>query len=1011
MTLAQNKSALSQAWLSVVEIEGLGFVEDGSGYTYRFCTAVPGFAPKKPVHSTTNQYRPYLTQPIDILAQEAPEFGGIPSIGSVEIEILDFMDMMTGIQGNLPAAAAGIAEDIDDDDTSFDVDDGSVFSAGDQIHLGAEALVVDSVSTNTLTVQRAQFGTDARSHKTGENVYSVSPFIIGRRATVYLLPIKASSWDEKELIGEFVVSDPEFVDFNVWRFHCRSQLRYLNRYWPKEVQQWEVLADVEDTAIKLAPLSGASKGLEGSSDVYTFRTKRKEVIRVSGDTGGAMEIQGRAMNDTDFAEIKAGDKLTRIITMNHIEGGVSDASYSPGTGPYAPVSNPGGSATLRIQHFVDLILSVMVSQDDLDGQYGENYNSSYGNWSLLPAGFGLGIPHTKIDWPSWLDLKERTTDHYVRFWDIGEKRITFSEWVSEEFLEPIGAFVTIKNGKIGVELPRMPYVYGVMTPGIAKSMRLEVAGASEVYYAGGACTSLSGAAGSTVSFWLYREGSSTGGSLFSLGRVIGSMHYYIREASGGELEVYLPDNVNDSSTRITSTSAPLSGLTNQWIHICIWNDMLNDEHKILVNNVEATWTQTGSTNDQVSHTTVNLSAGHSTAVVLGAYFVNPSTYTGKRGGNPCRISEITVIARALTSSERDELYNSGVPKIANLYSFWSDIENYWRPTGSGTTVNDLGNGSSTHNLSILGGGASAAKAEEDGPTIEDGSEAGTQTALSIDDVVNVSDAMLSIALEGGGIEYSLRGDSVITQTARDFAETYGSRKEYIAEERWKVFDLDMFRGSDSAFLERTSTRVLFRWSAPGLRVGCALIPKHVGLSVGDVVSLTLNELPDGRRLSRGLTSSPFLVVKTEPDVFQAEVRCVLVQYGPPAEVRAIAPSGYINAVSSNTATLDTNRYTSPNHNDPTLPLRDSLAFVVGDRVRLLDFDGSLHAGTAETISSIEGDDVELSGNFSGSLATGKVLELAEPNSSDPRLNLVAYLAADDETILSSVSKLCYWGEI
>ena len=239
VTEAQNLTRIFQTWVSVVEIEGLGYIDNGVDYTYRFCTTVPKFA------GTSPQYRPYLTKPVDILSQRAPLFGGIPSISNVTVEILDYRDLLTGIQGNLPVPITQLAEDITSATAVFDVDDASSISAGDQIHLGSEAMRVSNVSTNELTCERAVFGTDARKHDTDENVYSVSPFLTGRRAIVYLLPIDANSFDDVRTIGEFAIGKPRFVDFNVWKLPCRSELVYLNRYWPQKPQQWQLTKDAD----------------------------------------------------------------------------------------------------------------------------------------------------------------------------------------------------------------------------------------------------------------------------------------------------------------------------------------------------------------------------------------------------------------------------------------------------------------------------------------------------------------------------------------------------------------------------------------------------------------------------------------------------------------------------------------------------------------------------------------------------------------------------------------------
>jgi hypothetical protein len=64
-------------------------------------------------------------------------------------------------------------EDLDNSETGIDVDDGSMFLAGDVIEVDSEAMLVTSISTNTLTVTRGYAGTSAASHTDNTAVYLI----------------------------------------------------------------------------------------------------------------------------------------------------------------------------------------------------------------------------------------------------------------------------------------------------------------------------------------------------------------------------------------------------------------------------------------------------------------------------------------------------------------------------------------------------------------------------------------------------------------------------------------------------------------------------------------------------------------------------------------------------------------------------------------------------------------------------------------------------------------------
>tara|TARA_R100000458_G_C8265765_1_gene240830 strand:- start:78 stop:1787 length:1710 start_codon:yes stop_codon:yes gene_type:complete len=63
-----------------------------------------------------------------------------------------------------------LAEALDGTETGIDVDDGDFFVPGDLIQVGTEVMRVDSIDSNTLTVERGVYGSTAASHSDNANI-------------------------------------------------------------------------------------------------------------------------------------------------------------------------------------------------------------------------------------------------------------------------------------------------------------------------------------------------------------------------------------------------------------------------------------------------------------------------------------------------------------------------------------------------------------------------------------------------------------------------------------------------------------------------------------------------------------------------------------------------------------------------------------------------------------------------------------------------------------------------
>lgn len=80
-----------------------------------------------------------------------------------------------------------LAEDLDVDETAWDVTAGTLFSAGQIVKVDNEICIIDSIATNTLTmIARGANGSTAAIHTTGKTVYYWQPMEDARNATLEL---------------------------------------------------------------------------------------------------------------------------------------------------------------------------------------------------------------------------------------------------------------------------------------------------------------------------------------------------------------------------------------------------------------------------------------------------------------------------------------------------------------------------------------------------------------------------------------------------------------------------------------------------------------------------------------------------------------------------------------------------------------------------------------------------------------------------------------------------------
>jgi hypothetical protein len=79
------------------------------------------------------------------------------------------------VSDSLQRTTSGLDEDLDNSETAVDVTTVGNFSIGDMIQVNAERMYITNISSDTLTVRRAQDGTSAATHTEEDVIFIVNP--------------------------------------------------------------------------------------------------------------------------------------------------------------------------------------------------------------------------------------------------------------------------------------------------------------------------------------------------------------------------------------------------------------------------------------------------------------------------------------------------------------------------------------------------------------------------------------------------------------------------------------------------------------------------------------------------------------------------------------------------------------------------------------------------------------------------------------------------------------------
>lgn len=445
LTFTGTAAARDANWSIVLTIEGSG---NNTGL-FRYCTQRPTYADA--------QYREWIMDWPEISGERIDVFGGLPTAGELEVQILDYGDALTSewrieadprtfLNGAINSTTTSI---IVESNTGI-VDDVSV------LYIGNEALRVTNIAGTTITCTRGWLDTDPTPHVDNAPIHLYLPYLGARRARLYIVPVDATSAAQETSFGDYFIDTEEMTgDLNGFILRGKSQLKWLGRNivratpYVHEIDTYRTI-DLSSHAINQTPF-GSITSFDGSSRNY-IKISTGEIITVSN----LLQIFDRGALGTQVQEIKVGDMYTVVYGA-----ATAEPSGRPPSWFRWSVSNSAtrSSGWTRSANWIDIILNLLLSSADTsDGFELANRNTTYGSWDCLPVGIGIGIPHAQLDWPSFMAVRSRTPDYMFQNFYVGDESVPFGDLITDHFLKPIGAYLSTVGGVAKIILPRTPLI-------------------------------------------------------------------------------------------------------------------------------------------------------------------------------------------------------------------------------------------------------------------------------------------------------------------------------------------------------------------------------------------------------------------------------------------------------------------------------------------------------------------------------------------------------------------------
>lgn len=442
---ANGASAVAVA----VRIEGIG---DTDGQ-WSFCVEAPAYGDAS--------WKPWLVTLPTFLSERVDMSGGVPQAGSCSVELLDAGDALISLLRTESEAYTVLDEAVDLTETSIEVARNTSLD-GKVIWVGSEAMLVTGVASSPtrITVQRAYLGTEATIHAVDDPVHLYPNYLEGRRFSVVLADLDATSSAGEVLLGTYLLESVRWSSaLNAWTLSGASQQRYLDRQVPIGPRTGRITQRFGAAPFALELETAAIRSLWGDGLLYV--QAEDELVQLADDSAQGANtlssqfgVRRRQLHGSRPSPLSDGTEVRQVFLAG------LDLRYSPGPSP--STSRSSGTWTAAT-HWVDLLLILLLSSaDEDDGLELTNRRTTGSDWSRtnfssLSPGYGAGIPHTLIDWASWEAVRARTASYTLPLYAHGgAEPQSFADLVTEQFLRPMGAYLAFEAGAFRLQLTRVP---------------------------------------------------------------------------------------------------------------------------------------------------------------------------------------------------------------------------------------------------------------------------------------------------------------------------------------------------------------------------------------------------------------------------------------------------------------------------------------------------------------------------------------------------------------------------
>lgn len=451
-TWVEHLAREDRAWIVYATIQGIG---DSLGL-WRFSTA-EGWA----LLSGQGSWRPWLSELPDFLSERVPylEGGAVRSEGSVDLSIVDEGEALTDLLALDQGRVASLTALSDTTDTTFALDAvPSGLQGGDMLWLGSEAVRVSSAAANPITVIRGELGTTPRTHVTGAPVFARPQLVQHREVRLYIAPLDGAE-SEAQLVGVYTLDRLGLHETTAsWEISATVREPYLDRRCPRKPIEREVTYSLETEELGRfavaangsspeGPLGGGALVVYGHSDLDELMAYQEAgtTIRTGESLGDVRARAGTALDDLP----EVGQVLRRVLTVENGDfraTGITNAT----------TDRSSTTAWQPVDSWVEILLCLLLSPA-VEGQGADNFNPSGAGWdgrnfSGLPAGYGVGVPYTEVNFADFEEIAASQANFPLRNLALGLEDRTFSE-VATEFLKPSGCVLVRERGIIRLIAP------------------------------------------------------------------------------------------------------------------------------------------------------------------------------------------------------------------------------------------------------------------------------------------------------------------------------------------------------------------------------------------------------------------------------------------------------------------------------------------------------------------------------------------------------------------------------